>query len=372
MNTAEKPWYIIDNVQDLDSPALVIYRSRVQQNIDTLANTIDDIARLRPHVKTHKSPEVSALLLKAGITKFKCATIAEAEMLAMVSAPDVLMAYQPVGPKGERLAVLVQQFPQTKFSCLIDNPDSATFLSETFQRRSLSIDVYIDLNVGMNRTGILPEDALSLFRHCASLEGVSIVGLHAYDGHIRDTDFVVRKKQCDECFARVVKAHQEIKETFDKELIIVAGGTPSYSIHSKRKHIECSPGTFIYWDKGYEAILTEQQFSFAVLIVTRIISRPTPDTICVDLGHKAISSENPIENRVSFLNAPYLTPIGHSEEHMIFKVKDGNNYQVGDVLYGLPYHVCPTVALHDHTAVVDDNTIVEYWSTFARNRKITV
>ena len=98
---SEKQWYSIDNVNELDSPALVIYPDRVKENILTLIKSISDINNLRPHIKTHKSSEVSTLMLKEGIKKFKCATIAEAEMLAMAGAPDVLLAYQPVGPKAK-------------------------------------------------------------------------------------------------------------------------------------------------------------------------------------------------------------------------------------------------------------------------------
>ncbi len=131
-------WYELVNIGELDSPALVVYRNRVKENIQILIDSIDDITRLRPHVKTHKSSEVCVMMLQAGIKKFKCATIAEAEMLASVGAPDVLLAYQPVGPKGNRLLQLVQQFPATNFSCLIDNLDSAKQLSGIFNRTSLS------------------------------------------------------------------------------------------------------------------------------------------------------------------------------------------------------------------------------------------
>lgn len=369
---SEKQWYSIENVNELDTPALVIYPDRVKENILTLIKSIGDINRLRTHIKTHKSSEVSALMLKAGIKKFKCATIAEAEMLAMTGAPDVLLAYQPVGPKANRLAALVQQFPATNFSCLIDNIDTAKHLSEIFQQHNTSLPVFIDLNVGMNRTGIVPADALSLVEKCRTLKGISIIGLHAYDGHIRDTDFNLRKKRCDEAFALVLSLKQEIKNNFNKELTIVAGGTPTYSIHCKRQEAECSPGTFIYWDQGYNEILAEQRYSCAALVVTRIISKPSATTICIDLGHKAIASENPLSHRVSFLNASNLQPIGHSEEHMVFTVEGGNDYNVGDVLYGIPYHICPTVALHDRAAIVENNNVVAYWNTLSRNRKITI
>jgi D-serine deaminase-like pyridoxal phosphate-dependent protein len=365
-------WYRINNIDALDTPAIVIYLDRVKKNIQTLIQSVDDVARLRPHIKTHKSPEVTSLMLETGIRKFKCATIAEAEMLALSDAPDVLLAYQPVGPKAKRLLNLVQKYPRTKFSCLIDNYQTAAELSAIFVKGACMIAVYIDLNVGMNRTGIAPENAFDLFIRCENLKGIQVVGLHAYDGHIRDVDLNLRSKRCDEAFARVVDLQQEISSKKSKKLIIVAGGSPTFSIHSKRKEIECSPGTFVYWDKGYEKILAEQRYLPAALLVTRVISKPEPNIICIDLGHKSIASENSLVDRISFLNAANLTPIGHSEEHMVLRVEDENDFKVGDVLYGVPYHVCPTVALHDQTAIVENNAVVKYWETLSRNRRITV
>jgi D-serine deaminase-like pyridoxal phosphate-dependent protein len=363
-------WFHVNNIDSVDSPALLVYNERVQNNIATIVKSIDSLARLRPHVKTHKSTEVTRLMMQAGITKFKCATIAEAEMLATAQAPDVVLAYQPVGPKAGRLAELAKTFPETTFSCLIDNIESAKALAVTFSKINSSIRVYIDLNVGMNRTGIVPEKAGELFKHCLALAGVSVAGLHAYDGHLRDTDYNERKRKCDEIFARIETLASEIEARFQKTITIIAGGTPTYSIHSKRKEIECSPGTFIYWDKGYEQILPEQQYDFAAIILTRVISLPSENIICTDLGHKSIASENPLANRVSFLNAPDLEPIGHSEEHMVFKTN--GSYKVGDVLYGVPYHICPTVALHDRVAVVENGAVAGYWSNDSRNRKITI
>src|SRR5688572_11821831 len=129
---AENEWYKINNIDSLDTPAVAVYLERVKKNIQTLIESIDDVSRLRPHIKTHKSPEVTSLMLEAGIKKFKCATIAEAEMLALAEAPDVLLAYQPVGPKAKRLVNLIQKYPGTKFSCLIDNKNTAVELSEIF------------------------------------------------------------------------------------------------------------------------------------------------------------------------------------------------------------------------------------------------
>lgn len=370
--STEKNWYAIENIDEVDSPSLVVYPDRIKKNIEILINSIDDISRLRPHIKTHKSSEVIRFMLDAGITKFKCATIAEAEVLGSEGAPDVLLAYQPVGPKVERLARLVSQFPDTTFACLIDNLTTAKQLSGVFSEQGLTIRSFIDLNVGMNRTGIEPHNAVSLYEQCQGLKGIDIVGLHGYDGHLRDSDLNVRKKKCDESFKLVTDLQQVIKSKFNKELIIVAGGTPTYSIHKNRLHVECSPGTFIYWDKGYSDILKEQQYAFAALVITRVVSKPAANMICVDLGHKAIASENPLTSRVFFLNAPNLTPIGHSEEHLVLKMDGNEQFEVGDVLYGVPFHICPTVALHQKPAVVEDGIVKTYWNTVSRSRMITV
>src|SRR6476620_5450846 len=125
-----KPWYIVDDVAEIDSPAILVYLERVRHNIALAIVMIGDVSRLRPHVKTHKAPAVTEMMLQPGITKFKCATIAEAEMLAMCEAPDVLLAYQPTGPKIGRLLSLVQQFTFTRFSCLVDSLEAAEEISE--------------------------------------------------------------------------------------------------------------------------------------------------------------------------------------------------------------------------------------------------
>jgi D-serine deaminase-like pyridoxal phosphate-dependent protein len=301
----------------------------------------------------------------------KCATIAEAEMLAEQGMPDILLAYQPVGPKIERLAELCIHFVKSRFACLIDNATTASEISRLFAKHKITLPVYVDLNVGMNRTGISPNDAFDLIEKCRSLPGIKVTGLHAYDGHLRDVDFETRKKRCDVGFTAVRELHRKVHEYLGSDLTIVAGGTPTYSIHCKRSKIECSPGTFIYWDKGYESILPEQQYLHAAVIATRVISKPSEDTICIDLGHKAIASENPLLQRIHFLSAGIIEPTGHSEEHMTLKIKNVNQFNIGDVLYGIPVHICPTVALHDRVHAVEGNTVTCFWNTRARNRYLT-
>ena len=362
-------WYHINNIDEIDSPALVVYKERVIQNINTAISMVGDVSRLRPHVKTHKAIEAAQLMMDAGITKFKCATIAEAEMLAMINAPDVLFAYQPVGPKLKRFITLIKKYPSTKFSCLVDDPGTVQQIADTAVKNNITIPVYIDLDIGMNRTGIMPgKGALELYNICSSLKGVQPEGLHAYDGHLRNADFQQRTIDCNKAFEAVAGMHEQLQQQ-GHDPKIIAGGSPTFPIHAKRENAECSPGTIIYWDRTYQLSCEEQQFVPAALVIARVISLPA-GKLCIDLGHKSIAAENELQKRVYFLNARELKFVSHSEEHLV--AEPAGSYRPGDIFYGLPYHICPTVALYERALVAQNNTITGEWKTIARDRKIEV
>lgn len=366
-------WYEIKNINDIDSPALVIYKDRVKENIRLLKDMVPDVALLRPHIKTHKTAEVIQLMLQAGIQKFKCATIAEAELLGQAGAPDVLLAYQPVGPKVQRFIQLIKTYNHTRYSCLIDNITAAKAISNAAMENDITIAAYIDINVGMNRTGITPDDkAVTLYKQATQLNGIQIKGLHVYDGHIRNEDIDERTAICNKAFEPVIQLKNKLIAEGLKTPVMIAGGTPTFPIHAQRKEVECSPGTFIYWDAGYANACKEQPFLFAALVITRIISLPDASKITTDLGHKSIASENELSKRIRFLNAPELKPISQSEEHLVLEAPVGHQYKIGDVLYGVPYHICPTCALYEKAYEVENGAVTGEWKTAARDRKITI
>lgn len=367
------PWYYISNIEEIDSPALIVYPDRVKENIRILKSMIDDPIRLRPHVKTNKCKEATQLMMQAGIIKFKCATIAEAEMLGMCKVTDVLLAYQPVGPKLQRFIGLIKKYPATKFSCLADNEATAKQMSDEGIKNKLDVPVYIDLNVGQDRTGIDPgEKAIRLYKYCTEQKGIIPVGLHVYDGHLHQPDIADRKRECNLAFSKVEAMMEKINFLGFPEPVIVAGGTPTFPIHSKRKSIECSPGTFIYWDKGYLDNCAEQPFLNASVILARVISLPGKNKICIDLGHKSVAAENGLSKRIYFLNAPELKFISQSEEHLVAETNSGHSYKPGDVLYGLPWHICPTVALYERAYTIENNKVSGEWKTIARDRRISL
>ena len=363
-------WFDIKNSQEIDTPALLIYKERAKQNIEKAIALVHSVKQLRPHVKTHKLLEVTEMMMESGIDKFKCATIAEAEMLGMAKAKDVLIAYPVLGPKIKRLQALILKYPETKFSCLIDNIDTAKQLSDKFTEDK--INVFIDLNVGMNRTGISVENALGLYKNSLNLDGINVIGLHAYDGHIHDTDVLERKHKAEKVFQLISLVQLEIEKFAEKKLKIVVGGTPTFSLHAiAHQDVEVSPGTFIFWDAGYKNLMPDFDFLWAGIIATRIISIISKTQLCLDVGHKSIAAENPLP-RINFLNNDEIIPISQSEEHLVVQVENTDKYSLGDIWYGVPIHICPTVALYNEVKVVENNEVVNTWKVIARDRNITI
>ena len=368
----QTPWYTVSNADAIPSPALLVYPDRVEENIRRMIRIAGGVDRLRPHLKTNKLPEVIRMQLDQGIRKFKCATIAEAEMAAVCLAPDVLLAYQPVGPNVERLIQLVQRFPATTFSALGDDEGTIRRLSAAAVAAGVTLDLYLDLDCGMHRTGIAPGTvAATLYRLIAGLPGLRAAGLHAYDGHIRATDLTARAAACDEAFGAVEAIRQQLVNAGVAVPTVVAGGTPTFPIHARRTDVECSPGTSVFWDLGYRTLLPDMDFLPAVLLLTRVISKPGTNLLCLDLGHKAVASEGP-HPRVELLGLPGASAVGHSEEHLSLETDRAGEFPVGSCFYGVPWHICPTVALHQEVVVVRHGRAEERWQVVGRARALTI
>ena len=365
-------WYKINNEDQIDTPALLIYPDRIRYNIDQMIKMGGGPSRLWPHVKTHKMTEVIQMQLDKGLRQMKCATIAEAEMLAEAGVEDVLLAYQPVGPKVNRLLELVKKYPEVRISALVDDIGIAEKLSDAFEAEGKYLGVFLDIDNGGHRTGIAPDEkAVALYQFCVASKGLITRGLHVYDGHVRMPSFAERQQKINQGFEAVEKLITTLTRLTSKHPIVIAGGSPAFPVHAKREGVICSPGTVLLWDWSYHSDYEEMDFQFGGLVMTRVISKPSHNLLCTDLGHKAIAADKPIP-RVHFLNLPEAEHIGHSEEHMVLQVDDNSKYEIGMVLYGVPVHICPTCALHEEAHVVRNNEVVDQWSVVSRKRKITV
>lgn len=366
-------WYEIENVADVASPALLIYPDRVLENLKRMiAMAGGDAARLRPHVKTHKLPQIIRMKRSLGIERFKTSTIAEAEMTAMEGGQDVLLAYQPVGPNVVRLAKLIQRFPQTRFSALVDNEWSLEEISKGAIEHGVEVNLFVDLNVGMNRTGIVPgEAAVRLYSRVCNTCGIAPAGVHAYDGHLHNANFVALTSESNSVFSSVLS----FIERLDNERLpvphIVAGGTPTSSLLLKHPKVEVGAGTTVLWDFGQAETSPDLNYLNAAVLLARVISRPTSDRLCLDVGHKAVASEM-AQPRVRWFGLENAEVVMHSEEHLVLRIDNAEQFAVGTVLYGIPRHICPTVALHNEVGCVRDGRVVERWPVTARARCLTI
>jgi D-serine deaminase-like pyridoxal phosphate-dependent protein len=368
----EDAWFQVSNAVEIPSPALVVYVERAQENIRRMIAMAGGPERLRPHVKTHKMAALIELQLQQGITKFKTATIAEAEMCARAGALDVVLAMQPVGPNVGRLVKLMRAFPKTKFSTILDDGEAALQLSAALTAASLKLDVLLDVDLGMRRCGIEPgPGAVGLFQHISSLAGLRAAGLHAYDGHIHEPDRALREEQCDQAFALVTGLAKDLRKAGLKVETIIAGGTPTFPFHALRDGVECSPGTCVLNDSGYAKKYPDLDFLIAAAVLTRVVSKPGPNRICLDLGHKSVASENP-QPRAEFPQLPDAVPVIHSEEHLVLETPAAARISVGQVFYAFPRHICPTVALYSEAVAVVDGAAEERWPVTARNRILTL
>jgi D-serine deaminase-like pyridoxal phosphate-dependent protein len=365
-------WYIINNVHEVPSPALLVYPDRIERNIEKMIEIAGGSEKLRPHVKTHKMAEVVKLQMKHGITKFKCATIAEAEMVAKCGAIDILLAMQPVGPNIERFFSLKKLFPESRISCIADNEEVIKQLSAIATKYGIDTAIWLDINNGMDRTGIVPgEDAARLYKMIVNSAGLKAEGLHVYDGHIHDKELSVRQKRCNDAYIPVYSFIEKLKMDGIPPFKIVAGGTPSFPVHASRKGVECSPGTLLLWDYKSASNFDDMDFLQAAVLLMRIVSKPGNDLLCIDLGHKAVASEMP-QPRVDIFGIKNFKVVNHSEEHLVISTPVAGKLKTGDPLYGIPYHICPTVALYESVAVVENNMVTGQWKVEARKRKVTI
>ena len=360
-------WFVVEEEAEIDSPALLVYPERIAHNIREMLAIAGGPDRLRPHIKTHKMAEIIRMQQEAGIRKFKCATLAEAELLAQCEAADVLVAYPLTGPGPGRLARLQKKYPSTRFSCLVDNPGTLQTLQETVTAEGIRLGVFMDLNVGMNRTGIIPgPEAIALYLKIDSAKSLDCRGFHAYDGHLRNPDPEIRAQDCDAAF----KAVETLRETLLAQSAsvpdIIAGGSPTFPIHARRTGVELSPGTTLLWDARYGSQFPEMPFLPAASVLCRVISKPASGVCCLDLGHKAVAAEMDFP-RVFLPQLPESSQISQSEEHLVLNGDPSILPPVGTVLYAVPMHICPTVIKYPQALTVIEGSVSGKWNIAARD-----
>ncbi len=372
----EFPWdarYAVPNLENVLTPALVIYPEAIDANIARTTGLLDgDPNRWRVHIKTAKLGYTVGRLITRGIRNFKCATTLELLVACESGATDVLLAYPTIGANARRVCEIAEQFPGARISALVENEEQIKQWSGT------RIGLFLDINPGMNRTGIGEnhvEEIVELTRAIGAA-GLEFRGLHYYDGHygaLAEPERTATAHCGYDHLMELVSAHEHAEIAVPE---VITAGTPtlpcslSYAGFRNARFIHrISPGTIVYCDATSLAQLPkEYAYQPSVFVVTRVVSHPVSGIVTCDAGHKAVSADSGVPTCV-VVGFPNLTPRAPSEEHLPIAVNNGTCPQVGEVLYLLPRHVCPTVNNFDHALLVRTGRIESVERVTARGRE---
>jgi D-serine deaminase-like pyridoxal phosphate-dependent protein len=366
--------YRVPNVEEVLTPALVVYPEVISSNIEQTLRLLDgDANRWRVHVKTAKLEYALRMLAERGVRNFKCATTLELLVACRSGARDVLVAYPMVGANARRVNEIAEAYPQVRISVLAENE------RQIQQWRGRRVGVFLDINPGMNRTGIEQSHGTEVVKLARAVRdaGLEFRGLHYYDGQYGDLEERERTAAAHAGYDSLLKVVSEVEASGVKVPEVITAGTPTlpcslaYQGFREQKFVHrVSPGTIAYNDATNLAQLpTEYGLRPAVLVLTRVVSHPRIGVVTCDAGHKAVSADAGVPTCV-VVGHPELTPLSPSEEHLPMAVADdAAGPDVGDALYLLPRHVCPTVNNFDCALLVGNGQIEAVEKVTARGRE---
>ena len=373
----EFPWherYRVSDPERVLTPALALYPDVIASNIrctlDLLAGRAD---RWRAHIKTAKLNYTLSMLIDRGVRNLKCATTLELLQACQTGATDVLVAYPLMGANTLRVREIKNQHPRVRISVLAENE------AQVHQWRGADVGIFLDINPGMNRTGIEQSSrqyAVKLARAIIQ-SALEFRGLHYYDGQFGAVAEPERTKAAHAGYDQLLGLVHDLDSAGVHVPEVVTAGTPTmpcsiaYPGFEKANFLHrVSPGTVVYHDAtSLTQFPTEYGYAPAALVIARVVSHPQRNIITCDAGHKAVSADAGVPTCV-VVGHPELTPLSPSEEHLPFAVSEGpNSPQVGDILYLIPRHVCPTVNNFDAALILHNGQVESVEEVSARGHE---
>ncbi len=368
----EMAGYKVADPDSLETPAMVLYEERIDHNIRAQAEWVGGAQNLMPHVKTHKAEAVARKQVEAGVTGFKCATLSEMEMALDAGGREVVLAYPLTQRiKVERFADIAAKNGDALVVAIASRSEHVALLGAVAQQRGAMLQVMVDLDVGMHRTGVAPADAAELYRQIAAHAHLVARGLHIYDGHDHYADPVERERVAG---AHIEEARALVRRLEDEGLSVerlVGGGSFSFAYYARAEGFCGSPGTCIYWDTGYGDAMPDMPFQWAALVLGQVVDVHVDaqgQTITTDLGHKAICGDIALAKRARLLNDLNAELVAQNEEHGVFRW-EGPLPAIGAYVLAVPGHVCPTTMRYPGSYVLDaEGQVVDYYPHTARDR----
>ncbi len=359
------------NLFDLDTPALVVDLDLLERNIARMAEIARDGGKsLRPHTKTHKTPEIAQLQVDSGASGLTVAKLGEAEVYAERGFTDIFIANEIVGaPKIERLVALAER---CRVIVGVDSKEVARPISEAARARGLRVPVRIEIDTGLGRAGVRNQaDAVELGKRISESAGLELEGIFTHEGYAYKVDETARPGLC----AGWAKDMQGLREDLESVGLpiqsVSVGSTPTAPIMARQKGItELRPGVYVFGDV-MQTGMGMKLADCALSVLATVVSRPDSATAIVDAGTKALSGDRAAEG------SKHGTVIGHedvsfdwsSEEHGHLDISQSRwQAAVGEKLRTIPYHACATVNMHDEIYAVRGETVEAVWKVAARGK----
>lgn len=360
-----------DSLDSLDTPAMIVDLTLMEANIARLMGWLRELGvQVRPHLKTVKSPDLARILLGAGAVGGCVAKVSEAEVMAAAGIEDLLITSEIVGkPKVARLVALVREHPQIK--AVVDSATGAQALDEAMREAGLTLNVLLDLNVGQNRTGVLPgEEALALARQLGTMHNLRLIGVQGYEGHLQHVhDAEERARLCRQSMQLLSATADQLRAAGFPVQIVTTGGTGTGEICASCKGVtEVQPGSFIFMDTDYRNALGPV-YANALTILSTVISRAS-NRATTDAGLKSLSIDSGMPEPKGLPGVKYRP--GGDEHGMLIWKEDAllppDALAVGTHVEFIPSHIDTTINLHDTYYAYRNGRVEAIWPVATRGK----
>ncbi|MBY0506800.1 MAG: alanine racemase [Bryobacteraceae bacterium] len=348
----------------LETPALCLDLDLYERNAQRM---VDYIVRQhglawRPHMKGQKAPELAQMAIAAGAIGVTCATLYEAEAMAAAGVESILLANQVVGErKLARLARLARRTPG-----LIVATDSAVhagMIAAAAEREGVIVPVLIEVNVGMNRCGAAPEQVLGLAQTVSALPGLRLAGLMGWEGHVLSFDDATKQAKIEGAMSALTAAAAECRAAGVPIGIVSSSGSGTFRMAAPQPGLtEVQAGGGVFSDLNYQKWGLEHDFALTVL--TRVASRPTPTRVIVDGGFKTMSVQHGLPLPLGL----EVTSVALSAEHGTLELSaPSESPGVGELVAFIPGYTDSTVCLHSEMCVLRGGKLTGVWTIPGRS-----
>lgn len=356
---------------DIDTPALIVSEEIMQRNIAEMAAFAKSVGvNLRPHIKTHKTPQIARLQLAAGAIGITCAKVGEAEvMVEQAEVEDVLIAFPTIGEhKFRRIVALMER---ARMIVAIDSIDAANAISRSMRNYDRTLEVSIEVNTGQNRSGVRAgDDAVKFALEVARLPNLRIAGIMTHEGQSNSAAPGEIEGVALAAGRDMVEVAERIRAHGIEVPAVSVGSTPAaFYTPTVAGITEMRPGTYVFNDNSVFRHGRIGIAQCAARHVATIVSRQSPTHAVLDTGQKSLGMDlSPSHPGYGYIvGHPDVTITKLSEEHGVCEVPEGETgFSVGDRVEIIPNHICPTVNLMNELFIVRDGKVIDTWTIAAR------